>query len=291
MISTGTDIKPLECLLFMRSVRSSGYFEQMIGRGVRTISPDDLHTVTSDATKKTHFIIVDAVGVCESIKTDSEPRPGEPSAADPPSPRERDPNQLMDNVSIDRVIETEFEPESFTQVTTVIHDFKRFINERVDELAALQILCERPGSQDTLTEDSLKELEQALHQHASSLSRESLWMAYKVRLPENVHGTTKRRTDLISLVRFAMEYNRILEPFSTTVNRNFEEWLEGKDFTPEQVNWLKWIQEYIATSLDFRITDFEYTPFAQRGGVARAIQLFGYDLKGLLTDLTEKLVS
>ena len=291
MISTGTDIKPLECLLFMRSVRSSGYFEQMKGRGVRTISTDDLRTVTSDATAKTHFIIVDAVGVCKSIKTDSQSRPGEPSTTEPNGPPQRDPNQLMDNVSVDRVIETGFEPESFAQVTTVIHDFKRFINERVDELTALQILCERPGAQDTLTEDSLKELEQALHEHSSSLSRESLWMAYKVRLPENVHGTTKRRTDFISLVRFAMEYNRILEPFSATVNRNFEEWLEGKDFTPEQVNWLKWIQEYIATSLDFQITDFEYTPFAQRGGVAKAFQLFGDELEDMLKDLTQKLVS
>ena len=291
MISTGTDIKPLECLLFMRSVRSSGYFEQMIGRGVRTISPDDLHTVTSDATAKTHFIIVDAVGVCKSIKTDSQPRPGEPSTPEPNRQRERDPNQLIDNVSIDRVIETGFEPESFAQVTTVIHDFKRFINEHVDELTALQILCERPGAQGTLTEDNLKELEEALQEHSSSLSRESLWMAYKVRSPENVYGTTIRRTDLISLVRFAMGYNRTLEPFSAIVTRNFDEWLEGKDFTPEQVNWLKWIQEYIATSLEFRITDFEYTPFAQRGGVAKALQLFGDDLDDILTDLTHKLVS
>ena len=68
MISTGTDIKPLECLLFMRAVRSSGYFEQMIGRGVRTISTDDLRAVTGDATAKTHFIIVDAVGVFDSLK-------------------------------------------------------------------------------------------------------------------------------------------------------------------------------------------------------------------------------
>ncbi len=175
-------------------------------------------------------------------------------------------------------------------MTAVIHDFKRFINERVDELNALQILCERPGAQDTLTEDSLKELEEALQEHSSSLSRESLWMAYKIRAPENVHGTTNRQTDLISLVRFAMEYNRILEPFSAIVTRNFDEWLEGKDFTPEQVNWLKWIQEYIATSLDFRVTDFEYTPFAQRGGVAKALQLFGDDLDDMLTELTHKLV-
>jgi len=73
MISTGTDIKPLECLIFMRDVRSSLYFEQMKGRGTRTISDDDLISVTPDARHKTSFIIVDAVGVCETDKTDSRP--------------------------------------------------------------------------------------------------------------------------------------------------------------------------------------------------------------------------
>ena len=291
MISTGTDIKPLECLLFMRSVRSSGYFEQMKGRGVRTIKPEDLRSVTGDATAKTHFIIVDAVGVCESVKTDSQPRPDKPSTTEPNGPPDRDPNQLIDGVSQDQVIETGFESQSYEQAATVIHDFKRFINENVDELPALQILCERPGAQSTLTEDKLRELEEALHQHSISLSRESLWMAYERRKPENVHGTTIRRTDLISLVRFAMEYNPTLEPFGATVKRNFDEWLEGKDFTEEQVNWLDWIQEYIATTLEFQIDDFEYTPFAQRGGITRADQLFGDALEDMLTDLTEKLVS
>ena len=73
MISTGTDIKPLECIIFMRDVKSSVYFEQMKGRGTRTISDTDLRTVTPDAKHKTHFVIVDAVGVCESDKTDSRP--------------------------------------------------------------------------------------------------------------------------------------------------------------------------------------------------------------------------
>ncbi|MCE9598375.1 MAG: DEAD/DEAH box helicase family protein [Spirochaetia bacterium] len=73
MISTGTDIKPLECLLFMRDVRSRNYFEQMKGRGTRVIDPTDLQAVTPDARVKTHFMIVDAVGVCENEKTDSRP--------------------------------------------------------------------------------------------------------------------------------------------------------------------------------------------------------------------------
>ncbi len=219
MISTGTDIKPLECLLFMRSVRSSGYFEQMIGRGVRTINEDDLRSVTSDATKKhTSFSLM--LSMCESIKTDSQSRPGEPSSNGSNGQGEGNPNQLMDDVSRDRVIETGFEPESFAQAANVIHDFKRFLNEHMDALPALQTLCERPGAQGTLTEDNLKELKEALPQHSASLSREALWMAYKRRASENVHGTTKRRTDLISLVRFAMEYTCILEPFSTIVTRH-----------------------------------------------------------------------
>ena len=73
MISTGTDIRPLECLLFMRDVKSSVYFEQMKGRGTRTISSTDLNAVTPDSIHKTRFVIVDAVGVCESDKTDSRP--------------------------------------------------------------------------------------------------------------------------------------------------------------------------------------------------------------------------
>jgi len=70
MIATGTDIKPLEALLFMRTVTSRGLFEQMLGRGTRVISPTDLQAVTPDATVKTHFVIVDAVGIVEHTKAD-----------------------------------------------------------------------------------------------------------------------------------------------------------------------------------------------------------------------------
>lgn len=74
MIATGTDVKPLECLLFMRDVRSKGYFEQMKGRGTRTIKLDDLKKVTPSAiATKDHFVIVDAVGVMKTVKTDSRP--------------------------------------------------------------------------------------------------------------------------------------------------------------------------------------------------------------------------
>lgn len=82
MIATGTDVKPLECLLFMRDVKSRNYFEQMKGRGTRTILLDDLRKVSPSAKfTKDHFVIVDAVGVTKSLKTDSRPlekKPGIP---------------------------------------------------------------------------------------------------------------------------------------------------------------------------------------------------------------------
>ena len=82
MIATGTDVKPLECLLFMRDVKSRNYFEQMKGRGTRTINLDDLKKVTPSARyTKDHYVIVDAVGVTKSLKTDSRPlekKPGVP---------------------------------------------------------------------------------------------------------------------------------------------------------------------------------------------------------------------
>lgn len=75
MIATGTDIKPLEVLLFMRDVKSRSYYEQMKGRGTRTISLEDLRATGTPSAKATkdHFVIIDAIGVEKSRKTDSRP--------------------------------------------------------------------------------------------------------------------------------------------------------------------------------------------------------------------------
>lgn len=82
MIATGTDVKPIECLIFMRDVRSKNYFEQMKGRGTRTLGKDDLQKVTPSATEnKDHFVIVDAVGVTKSKKSDTRTLERKPSVS------------------------------------------------------------------------------------------------------------------------------------------------------------------------------------------------------------------
>jgi type I restriction enzyme R subunit len=81
MIATGTDVKPLEVLLFLRPVKSRILFEQMVGRGTRVIDPTDLQAVTPDARRKERFVIVDAVGVVDQPKIDLQPLERQPTVA------------------------------------------------------------------------------------------------------------------------------------------------------------------------------------------------------------------
>ena len=74
LVATGTDVKPLEVVLFMSDVKSEVLYTQMKGRGCRVISEDKLKEITSNATTKECFYIVDAVGVTESDK--HMPKPG-----------------------------------------------------------------------------------------------------------------------------------------------------------------------------------------------------------------------
>ena len=89
MIATGTDVKPLEVLLFMRDVRSKGYYEQMKGRGVRSLDADSLKRVSNSAEgAKSRFVLIDAVGVEKSCKTESRPLEKKPgNAAQGPAAR------------------------------------------------------------------------------------------------------------------------------------------------------------------------------------------------------------
>ena len=74
LVATGTDVKPLEVVLFMSDVKSEVLYTQMKGRGCRVISEDKLKEITPNATTKECFYIVDAVGVTESDK--HMPKPG-----------------------------------------------------------------------------------------------------------------------------------------------------------------------------------------------------------------------
>ncbi len=92
LVATGTDIKPLEVVMFMRDVESLPLYIQMKGRGVRTIGDEQLRNVTPNAFSKDCFYLVDAVGVTEHEKTI-------PTAADEPTTKIITLKELLERIS------------------------------------------------------------------------------------------------------------------------------------------------------------------------------------------------
>ena len=110
-------------------------------------------------------------------------------------------------------------------------------------------------------------------------------------------GASRRRilTDLVSLVRYAMQQENELVPYPERVAANFKAWLAqqavGKGFTDEQRWWLEKMAEHIASNLGIEPEDFGYAPFDQRGGLGRVHQLFGAELLEVMEDLNRELVA
>jgi len=408
MIATGTDIKPLEVLLFMRLVKSANFFEQMLGRGTRVITPGDLKSVTPDAAGKDHFVIIDAVGVVDLPKVDTQtlerkrsvpfpklleavalgvadddtlsslavrlarlepllsdgdeqqieqllheqaglyaqngvPIPpqtlGElahrlldaldpdqihaaacqetgtetPDAAQLAQAREtlagravlplaaspalrsllvhiqQRSEQIIDRVSVDALVEAAYAPDEALQT---VNSFREYIEAHKDEIGALQLIFNRPYGLRQLSYRQIKTLAEQLQQPPHSWTTEKLWRAYAQLEKDRVRGVGAKRvlTDLVALVRHAVQLEDELVPFPEQVQARYAGWLDGKNLTPEQRWWLDRVVEHIGVNLAIRVEDLDASPFNQKGGRFGAARQFGEDYAGMLDELNSVLV-
>jgi len=401
MIATGTDVRPIECLLFLRDVKSRNLFEQMKGRGSRIISPDDLKAVTPDAGVKDHFVIVDAIGICEGNLVDTHPLEKKPTvsferlldavafgnrekdvlsslaarlarldrqlskedrkiladvagrplseiaaqivnALDPdkqiesasstatpgcaPSPEaieaatasllaaaatpiaanpafrhklvnlKKSFEQVIDTISKDRVLDASYSAEATDKAKSTTQSFEQFLRDHKDEITALQILYSRPYQQ-CLTLKEIKTLADTIQRPPYQWTPENLWRAYEALDKSKVRGSGgKVLADIVSLVRFALHQEGELKPYRDKVHQRFADWMtkqqsNGRRFNAEQRQWLEAIRDHIADSLTIDLDDFDYVPFAQRGGLGKATQIFGKELQPLLNELNEALAA
>jgi type I restriction enzyme R subunit len=401
MIATGTDVRPLECLVFMRSVKSRTYFEQMLGRGVRVINDTDFQAVTYDAKCKDRFLVVDAVGIMDTdlaetvqplerkpttslkdlfkavafgnkdsdvassvasrlarldkqlTKDDREMLQGiaggqdlgviarhivdaldpdqqiatavtagasaeDASAvalaaqrmiADALKPLASNPDlrnailevrksykQTIDETSTDEVLFAGHSEEGREKAATLVNQFAEYIKEHKDEIRALQILYSRPH-RERLTFAEVRELAKAIERPPRQWTTEKLWRAYELLDKSKVHGSGGRLlTDIVALVRYTLHQDDELIPFRDQVETRFAAWLEtqkqkGATFTADQLQWLTWMKENIASELGIAPESFEYTPFVEHGGIGKAVQVFGDRLTPLMNELTEALAA
>jgi type I restriction enzyme R subunit len=402
MIATGTDVKPLECLLFMRDVKSRNYFEQMKGRGTRTLDYDDLKKVTpSVVSAKTHFVVVDAVGVTKTLKTDSRPlerkkgvalkdllaavtvgaknedlyvslanrlarlgkqlSEGEKetfavkadgktinqtvsdllSAYNPDvieakafEIRQRQPEipesqakvkaqeelidiarstfsgnlneyienvrrvheQIIDTVNIDKVNRAEWDRDAVLRADELISDFKAYLENHKDEITALKIFYNQPYQRREVTFAMIKEVLERLRMDKPQLAPMRVWQAYEQ--IEKVNGNSPRSelTALVSLIRRVTEIDPVLTAYDLTVNRNFQDWVFGKQagtlkFSEEQMNWLRMIKDHVTNSFHLELEDLDYHPFDTLGGRGRMYQLFGDEMNGIISEMNEALAA
>ncbi len=407
LIATGTDIKPVEIVMFMRSVKSRVLFEQMKGRGVRVINPDELRAVTPDARAKTHFLIVDCVGVSEQQLSDTRPLEKSPtvslralldhvaangthdeylsslasrlsridkqcdaddrkrvaeasagpslaiivaglihavdddvqehaarkmfqlaSGAEPTDeqirkaaePLKREAiqalmsrpalrnlildlrhkfEQVVDEVSKDDLLQdnTGFSAEAREKAATLVHSFEQYLNEHKKEIDALQFFYSQPHRK-RLRYADIKALADAIEVPPRQWTKEKLWRAYETLEKSKVRGAGAERllADIVSLVRFALHQDGELVPHADRVQARFQTWLgqqrnAGRTFNAEQQHWLEMMRDHIATSLEIDTDDFDLTPFAGEGGLARAAKVFGNELGAIVGELNEVLAA
>ena len=404
MIATGTDIKPLEIVMFMRSVKSRNFYEQMKGRGVRVIDPSDLARVTPGNPVKDRFVLIDCVGVTEENLSDSPPlerkrsasftsllqsvaydivsvdivsslayrlaqldrrltprdreaiaatNDGQPlghlvstmlAALDPdahiaaarlkhnlppdaaPAPEQialarqdlledavlplaANPDlrellvetkqrfeQVIDRISEDELLYAGAADVTVEQARQTAASFRHYLEEHRDEITALQVLYSRPYAERLRLED-IRALAETIALPPRNWTPATLWRAYETLARSRVHGSgTRVLTDVVSLVRYAIGAEAELAPYREQVNARFAAWLaqqevNGRAFTPEQRTWLEQMRDHIATSLRIEPDDFDYAPFAQRGGIGRAYEVFGAEWNGLLEELNRELVA
>ena len=204
--------------------------------------------------------------------------------------------QTIDTVSQDKILEAGFSKDALAAAHDTIRNFEQFLTEHRDEITALQILYSKPHRR-RLTFEQIKELAATIEKPPHRWTPEVLWQAYAKLEKSKVRGSGGRMlTDLVALVRHAVDHQTVLTPFADSVNERFAQWLTqqvalGRQFTAEQRQWLELIRDHIATSLCIELDDFDAVPFNQRGGLGKVHQLFGADLPKVLAELNEALVA
>jgi len=204
--------------------------------------------------------------------------------------------QLIDEFSTDEVIEVGFSTDATDRARQTAAHFRAWLDEHRDELAALQALYGVPYKR-RVTFRQVKELANAISKPPHAWTPERLWQAYEALDASRVRGGGQRIvTDLVSLVRYALEQDNELVPYTETVNQRFTGWLaqqeqQGRTFDPDQLAWLERIRDVIGSSLALTVDDLDDAPFAERGGLGGAYNAFQGQLEPLLTELNEVLTA
>lgn len=201
----------------------------------------------------------------------------------------------IDTISTDQVISSGYDE---AQAQKTIDRFREFLEANKDQIVALQILYGRPYAQRRLTYEALEQLRDSLKRPPWLLEPLYIWRAYKRLNDARVRGNATRiLTDIVMLVRFALNKDEVLEPLPRKVAGKFNLWLgreknAGREYSTEQLSWLNAIRDHLAVNGDVTRDDLQdMAGFSGKGGLVKAQALFGSRLDMVLGDLSDALVA
>ncbi|PHK27679.1 restriction endonuclease subunit R, partial [Nostoc linckia z16] len=217
-------------------------------------------------------------------------------------------DQIIDTVNLDEIIKIGWNKDISGQARNLVQDFEGWITEHRDEITALQLFYSQPYRRRELTYKMIKDLYERLLQDKPILTAHSLWDAYitleddstKGKLIKRLPRTEKPKQELValvSLVRKAVGIDEWLTDYDSTVDRNFQAWAfdrqkgAAQKFTEEQMQWLRMIKDFVATSFHVDKEDFDLSPFNAAGGLGKFYQLFGNDYEDIINELNEVLAA
>lgn len=204
--------------------------------------------------------------------------------------------QVIDTVNLDRVTFAGWDTQAQEQSANLVQAFAEFIASHKDEITALRIFYNLPYQRRSLTLAMVREVLDTLKTQKPHLAPARVWQAY-ARL-DNVQPANpiSELTTLVALIRRVVGIDQTLTPYASTVDRNFQTWIFGKQagalkFNEAQVAWLRMIKDHITTSFHIEVADLDYAPFDGEGGLGRMYELFGEGMDDILTEMNEALVA
>jgi len=213
-------------------------------------------------------------------------------------------DQVIDTVNMDEITNIGWVKDQEAAAQLTISNFTAWIEAHKDEITALQIFYSQPYRRRELTYQMIKELCEQLKTEQPLLAPVQVWRAYEqltvtLSPSKGGNGLPSPKNELIalvSLIRKVTGIDELLTPYDKTVDRNFQTWVFQKQagatkFTEEQMNWLRMIKDYVATSFHVEKDDFELDPFNKNGGLGKMWQLFGEQTEEIIEELNEVLAA
>jgi type I restriction enzyme R subunit len=204
--------------------------------------------------------------------------------------------QIIDTVNLDTLKKAGWDTDILVRDEKLINDFKAYLEANKDEITALRIFYNQPYQRREVTYAMIKEVMEKLRLEKPHFAPFRIWQAYEQL--ETVKGNSPKNEliALVSLIRRVTEIDPVLTSYDQTVNRNFQDWVFKKQagtlkFNEDQMNWLRMIKDYVATSFHLEIDDLDYHPFDILGGRGRMYQLFGDEMNTVISELNEALAA